>query len=125
MHYYKGFASKKDESTFFTMVGSMDGLNQGSTFKVGEVYETPFEDEEIYCKGGKGCVSTNKVFHFCNTISEISRHYSPKYYCEVKPLGAVVENNGALLSNKIEIVRALSDIEVQQILQQEQRSVMI
>lgn len=120
VHYYKGFTAKKDESTFFTNVGSMDGLNQGSTFKVGEVYETPFEDEEIYSKGGKGCVATNKVFHFCNAISEISKHYSPNYYCEIEPLGAVVEHNGALLSNRIKIVRFIPEEEVKRIKQQEE-----
>ena len=87
-------------------------------------YETDLHilNEEIIEAGGHGCVSTNKVFHFCGTISEISRHYSPKYYVEVKPLGPVVENDGALLSNKIEIIRAIPESEVQQIMLMEQQA---
>ena len=121
IHYYKGFHDFKD-GIYHTTVGQMDGRNAGSSFEIGKIYQTPFEDEEIIEAGGHGCVSTNKVFHFCGTISEISRHYSPKYYVEVKPLGPVVENDGALLSNKIEIIRAIPESEVQQIMLMEQQA---
>ena len=94
----------------------MDGSGKGSSFELGKTYETPFEDDEILAAGGSGCVSTPKVFHFCSSISEISRHYAPKYYCEVKPLGAIVENDGALLSNKIQILRKLSEEEISSIM---------
>lgn len=112
MHYYKGFTDYDGDKTFHTTFGQMDGVYKGSSFVLGNIYETPFEDDEVLAAGGKGCVSTPKVFHFCSSISEISRHYAPKYYCEVKPLGAIVEHNGALLSNKIQILRKLSEEEV-------------
>lgn len=121
IHYYKGFDSF-DGNIFHTNVGSMDGVGKGSSFKVGEIYLTPFEDEEIETAGGQGCVSTNKVFHFCNSITEISRHYNPKVYCEIKPLGAVVEHDGAILSNKIEIIRPIPEEEVKALMILEQQS---
>ena len=118
MHYYKGFNDYKD-NVFHTSVGSMDGRGKGSSFVLGGIYETPFEDEEIIEAGGAGCVSTNKVFHFCSSITEISRHFNPSVYAEIKPLGAIVEHDGALLSNKIEIVRLISADEVNAIMQLE------
>ena len=118
MHYYKGFEAI-DGLTLHTCVGAMDGKGKGSSFVIGNIYETPFEDEEIIEAGGIGCVSTNKVFHFCNSITEISRHYHATVYCEIKPLGAIVEHDGALLSNKIEILKVLSEQEVNYILEQE------
>ena len=121
IHYYKGFHDFKD-GIYHTTVGQIDGRNAGSSFEIGKIYQTPFDDEEIIEAGGNGCVSTNKVFHFCGTISEISRHYSPKYYAEVRPLGPIVENDGALLSNKIEIIRAIPESEVQQIMLMEQQA---
>ena len=121
IHYYKGFNDYDGDKTFHTHCGMMDGSGKGSSFIVGNIYETPFEDEEIIEAGGHGCVSTNKVFHFCGSITEISRHYCPSYYCEVKPLGAVVENDGALLSNRIKIVRYIPEEEVKKILIQEQQ----
>ncbi len=116
IHYYKGFTEFDGEKTFHTNCGQMDGSGKGSSFELGKTYETPFDDDEILAAGGSGCVSTPKVFHFCSSISEISRHYAPKYYCEVKPLGAIVENDGALLSNKIQILRKLSEEEISSIM---------
>lgn len=121
IHYYKGFHSFEN-GAFHTTVGCMDGKNSGSSFEIGKIYNTPFDDETILEAGGQGCVSTNKVFHFCSSITEISRHYSPSYYCEIKPLGAIVEHDGALLSNRIEIIRQLSPEEVSTILLQETKS---
>lgn len=105
MHFYKGFHDKIKEGVFHTSFGN-------ATFIVGCVYETPFEDSQILAKGGSQCVSTNQVFHFCNSINEIKRHYNPSYYCEIEPLGPVLEHNGALLSNKIKIIRELTPDEV-------------
>lgn len=118
MHYYKGFSSF-EKDTFHTYVGSMDGKGKGSSFVIGRVYETPFDDEEIIEAGGKRCVGTNKVFHFCSSITEISRHFSPSVYAEIRPLGAIVEHDGALLSNKIEVIRMIKPEEVNAIMQLE------
>lgn len=96
--YYKGFQDKVDDKHFHTSYGDF-------TFAIGGVYETPFKDDEIVNAGGKNCVATNKVFHFCDSIEEIQKHYNPKYYCIVEPLGPILEHNGALLSNKIKIVK--------------------
>ena len=112
--YYKGF-TELVEGGFHTDFGKMDGVGKGSTFLIGHVYDTDFDDETIISTGAN-CVATNKVFHFCNSITEISRHYCPKYYAEIKPLGPIVENNGALLSNRIEIVRMIPDNEIKEIL---------
>lgn len=94
--YYKGFYEKKDD-TFI-------GFNNYE-FKIGQTYETKFDDDSIIKAGASGCNASNKVFHFCDSIEEISRHYSPKYYCIVEPLGPVLDYDGALLSNKIKIIK--------------------
>lgn len=119
--YYKGF-NDIVEGGFHTNVGRMDGAGKGSTFLIGKVYDTDFDDETILCLGGRNCVSTNRVFHFCDTITEISRHYCPKYYAEIRALGPVVEHDGALLSNRIEIVRTIPPHEIKEILLMEQQN---
>lgn len=96
--YYKGFYNKV-EDTFFAF--------NGFEFKLGQIYETNFDDSTILAAGARGCNSTNKVFHFCDSIEEISKHYAPKYYCQVEPLGPVLDCNGALLSNKIKIIKEI------------------
>ena len=106
--YYKGFASVDKQGVYHTPYGNF-------SFEVGKTYATPFDDKTIAEKGGHGVVSTNMVFHFCDSITEISRHYNPTCYAEVEPVGIVVEHQGALLSNKIKIVRALSKKEVEQL----------
>lgn len=108
--YYKGF-TKMDGDAFV-------GFNNYH-FKIGEVYDTLVNDDIILATGS-ACVSTNKVFHFCDNLREISRHYNPgnELYCEIQPLGPVVENDGALLSNKIKILRRLSSEEIKQLMAQ-------
>lgn len=105
--YYKGFYRKDGDYLI--------GYNNYH-FKVGETYETYADDDEIL-KIGSDCVSTDKVFHFCDNINEIFRHYSPNegLFVEVKPLGPIVENDGALLSNKIKILRQLSLEEIKEL----------
>lgn len=100
--YYKGFYSKREDGTF---VGYGD-----FEFKIGNVYQTRFTDDEIEKAGAKGCNASNKVFHFCDSIEEISKHYTPKYYCLVEPLGPVLNCNGALLTNKLKIVKEIQVI---------------
>ena len=95
--YFKGFYDKKADGTFV-------GWNNYQ-FVIGGIYATEFDDATIERAGATGCNATNKVFHFCESIEEISKHYSPKYYCEVEPLGPVLDCNGALLTNKLRIVR--------------------
>ena len=112
--YYKGFHSRDALGVYHTSFGNFE-------FEVGHTYCTPFDDKIIAEKGGQGVVSTNMVFHFCDSINEISKHYNPTCYAEVEPVGVVVEHCGALLSNKIKIVRELSDEEVKQILAQENK----
>jgi hypothetical protein len=107
--YYKGFHSRDAFGVYHTSFGNFE-------FEVGKTYCTPFDDKIIAEKGGQGVVSTNMVFHFCDSIKEISNHYNPTCYAEVEPVGVVVEHQGALLSNKIKIVRELTDEEVKQIL---------
>lgn len=106
--YYKGFHSIDNKGIFHTSFGHF-------SFEVGKTYATNFLDDEITRLGGDKCVSTDKVFHFCESISEISKHYSPTCYAEIEPLGPVLEFDGALLSNRIKIVKALSMAEVKQI----------
>lgn len=94
--YYKGFYDKKDDIFI--------GYNQFE-FKIGQTYATQFDDGEITKAGANKCNATNKVFHFCDSIEEISKHYAPKYYCEIEPLGPILDCDGALLSNKIKILK--------------------
>ncbi len=101
--YYKGFYEKRG-NTFI-------GYNNFE-FEIGQTYATQFDDGEITKYGAKKCNSTNKVFHFCDSIEEISKHYSPKYYCQVEPLGPVLDCNGALLSNRIKIIKEVTFQEV-------------
>ena len=113
--YYKGFHSVDENGIYHTSYGDF-------SFEIGKTYATPFDDEEIITQGGAGCVSTTRVFHFCESISEISHHYSPTCYCEIEPLGPVVEHNGACLSNRIKIVRAISEEELVVLRKQESLS---
>jgi len=112
IHYYKGFYHKLSDTQF-------KGWNDFK-FEIGKTYETKFSNDEINVLGGEKCNATDKVFHFCESITEISKHYNPTCYCEIEPLGAVVEHNGALLSNRIKIIRFIPEEEVKRIKQQEE-----
>ena len=105
--YYKGFM-KKDGEAFV-------GFNDYH-FEIGQIYET-YADDDLILRTGSDCAATDKVFHFCDNINEIFRHYNPQeeLFCEVQPCGPVVENNGALLSNKIKILRQLSLEEINEL----------
>ena len=97
--YFKGFYDKRPDGTF---------IGYGNyEFNIGCVYATEFDDEEIKRAGADKCNASCKVFHFCDSIEEISKHYCPKYYCEVEPLGPVLDHNGALLTNKLKIIREI------------------
>lgn len=113
IHYYKGFYDKISDTKFRGYANF--------EFEIGMTYATQFSDDEIFKEGGMKCNATDKVFHFCESISEISKHYQPKYYCEIEPLGALVEHDGALLSNRIKILRFIPDEELNRIKQQESR----
>ena len=104
-HYYKGFHSVDALGVFHTSFGNY-------SFEVGKTYNTDFGDNEILAQG-ENCMATNKVFHFCKDINDIERFYAPTCYAEVEPLGPVIENNGAYLSNRIKIIRALDPSEVE------------
>lgn len=112
IHYYKGFYHKLSDTQF-------EGWGDFK-FEIGKTYETKFSNDEINVLGGEKCNATDKVFHFCESITEISKHYNPTCYCEIEPLGAVVEHNGALLSNRIKIIRFIPEEEVKRIKQQEE-----
>lgn len=112
IHYYKGFYHKLSDTQF-------KGWGDFK-FEIGKTYETKFSNDEINVLGGEKCNATDKVFHFCESITEISKHYNPTCYCEIEPLGAVVEHNGALLSNRIKIIRFIPEEEVKRIKQQEE-----
>lgn len=111
-HYYKGFYSCDSTKTSFKGHGDYH-------FEIGKTYQTEFDDEAIQKAGGRGCVASNKVFHFCNSVNEISNHYTPTCYCEIQPLGPVLECDGALLSNKIKILRYIPDSEINKLKQLE------
>ena len=104
IHYYKGFHSVDKNGVYHTSFGNY-------SFEVGKTYNTNFGDNEILAKG-EDCMATNRVFHFCKNINDIDRYYAPTCYAEVEPLGPVIQNDGAYLSNKIKIIRALDSIEV-------------
>lgn len=107
-HYYKGFQSVDAKGVYHTPFGNY-------SFEVGKTYATDFGDNEILVKG-EGCYATNMVFHFCEDIKEIQNHYSPTCYAEIEPLGPVVENNGAFLSNRIKIIRPIVGKELELLL---------
>lgn len=104
IHYYKGFHSVDKLGVYHTSFGNY-------SFEVGKTYVTNFGDNEILARG-TDCMATNKVFHFCKNINDIEKYYAPTCYAEVEPLGPVIQNDGAYLSNRIKIVRALDPIEV-------------
>ena len=109
IRYYKGFHKKLEDGKFYTSFGD-------TTFEIGKTYETPFDDSQILSLGGSRCRATDKVFHFCDSIQEIKKHYSPTCYCIIEALGPVLEHNGALLSNKIKIVREVTEDELKSML---------
>ena len=110
IHYYKGFHSVDKFGIYHTSFGNY-------SFEVGKSYATNFGDNEILATD-KDCMATNKVFHFCKNINDIDKYYNPTCYAEVEPLGPVIQNDGAYLSNKIKIIRALDPIEVAALKQQ-------
>lgn len=89
MEYYKAF--------------DKDLKCKGFQYEVGKEYQ--IEGELILCKNG---------FHFCKTIADCYEYYpkdSDTRICEVEPLGEIIEKETKCCTNKIRIVRELSEKE--------------
>ena len=57
----------------------------------------------------------NRGYHFCKTIKDCFEYY-PKAketrFCEVEPLGKIVEEGNKFATDKIKIVRELTEKEI-------------
>ena len=88
---YKGFDS--------------DWTCKGFQYKVGETYE--MDGEISLCERG---------FHFCTKLEDALWYYPNGVYVEVEALGDIIEeeysNHSQYVTNKIKIVRQLSDEEI-------------
>ena len=95
MKYYK--AMNKDMSC------------RGFQYEVGGIYELPKDVKLELCQNG---------FHFCDILSSCFNYYikSKCIICEVEPLGKVIhdEYTNKLVTDKIKIVRQLSDEEIEE-----------
>ena len=80
---------------------------RGFQYEIGGIYELPKDVELELCKNG---------FHFCNILSSCFKYYTKGkcIICEVEPLGKIIhdENENKLATDKIKIVRQLSNEEI-------------
>ena len=95
MKYYK--AMNKD----FTCLGFQ--------YEIGGVYELPKDVELEICQRG---------FHFCDILTNCFNYYDIDscIICEVEPLGRIIHSKyeNKLVTDKIKIVRQLSDEEIEE-----------
>ena len=94
MKYYK--AMNKDMSC------------RGFQYEVGGIYELPKDVELELCQNG---------FHFCDILANCFKYYNQddRIICEIEPLGRIIhsENENKLVTDKIKIVRQLSNEEIE------------
>ena len=78
-------------------------------YEIGKTYELPKDVELKLCENG---------FHFCDILNACFNYYNKdnSIICEVEPLGEVIhdEYDNKLVTDKIKIVRQLSDEEVEE-----------
>ncbi len=82
---------------------------RGFQFEVGKTYETGAADEDL-----KLCSDT--VFHFCRSLQQVHDYYNvnnDNRYCEIEVLGRLIEDDCKCGSNKIRVVREISNGELQ------------
>lgn len=77
---------------------------RGFQYKIGETYTLEDPDNLEICKSG---------FHFCPTISDCYKYYSPKdttRICEVEALGEIQKSStgNKMATNKIKIIREIT-----------------
>ena len=93
MKYYK--AMNKDMSC------------RGFQYEIGGIYELPKDVKLELCQNG---------FHFCDILSSCFKYYFKDecIICEIEPLGKIIhdKNENKLVTDKIKIVRQLSDEEI-------------
>ena len=81
---------------------------RGFQYKIGGIYELPKDVELEICQRG---------FHFCDILSSCFKYYFKDecIICEVEPLGKVIhsEHENKLVTDKIKIVRQLSNEEIE------------
>ena len=79
---------------------------RGFQYEVGETYELEKGKKLGICKCG---------FHFCKTVTDCFDYY-PKNkatrFCEVEPLGKIVEEGNKFATDKIKIIRELTEEEI-------------
>ena len=80
---------------------------RGFQYEIGGIYELPKDVELELCQNG---------FHFCDILINCFNYYDIDscIICEIEPLGKVIhdENKNNLVTDKIKIVRQLSDEEI-------------
>ena len=82
---------------------------RGMQFKIGKTYDTGYTENLELCS----C----KVFHFCKSLENVHKFYSAKVeennrFCEIEVLGELVEDERKCGSNKIKILREITDEEL-------------
>ena len=78
-------------------------------YEIGKTYELPKDVKLELCKNG---------FHFCDILNACFNYYDEddSIICEVEPLGKIIhdEYDNKLVTDKIKIVRQLSDEEIEE-----------
>lgn len=80
----------------------------GFQFEIGKIYDTGYEDDEL-----KLCTDT--VFHFCESLRMVHKYYScyqDNRFCEIESMGKVISDGEKCGSNKIRIVREITEDEL-------------
>jgi len=78
---------------------------RGFQFEIGKTYKS-----ELYGTDKPLVICEKGAFHFCKNIQQVHDYYScnsTNRYCEIKPLGRIVESNDKMASDKIKIVREI------------------
>lgn len=82
---------------------------RGFQFEIGGIYETGARNDEL-----KLC--SNTVFHFCRSLEQVHQFYDcsnkGNRFCEIEVLGTLIEDSDKCGSNKIKIVREITDSEL-------------
>lgn len=106
------FTFKLPKNCYFKGLYIDDKSFNGVQFEEGKVYSTNYDDETIITTASK-CLATDKVYHFCEKITDVKAWVAnPNSYAIVEALGPVVQNGTAFGTNKIKIrkITTIKDI---------------
>ena len=87
---------------------------RGFQFEIGKEYKIDISEDYVLTTND---LCTNKVFHFCDSLSKVHQHYScsdskNNRFCIIEVLGQLIDDGEKCGSNHIKVIREIAEEEL-------------